>query len=173
MNRLALLTAMALAAPFAVSAATVTQQGGGPYDITSDTFFTGVVNSGGGGPGSYTVDFFTPGDTRIAEADAAVTAGTVNISFTGLMMSWVDGLNMNTLVSSTGVDSLTTTFDSTFSVQQLRFDWTNSDADQGFRYDVTTTTVIPLPASVLLLGTALAGFGVFRRRQRATDGAVS
>lgn len=165
MNRLALFAVVALAAPFGVSAATVTQQGGGPYDITSDTFFTGIAQSVAGGAGSYIVDFFTPGGMRIAKADAAVTAGTVGISFTGLTMSWIDGVSLNTLFAVEGIDTLTTVFDASFPVQQLRFDWTDSDAGQGFRYDVATT--IPLPASILLMGSALAGLGMFRRRQRA------
>lgn len=70
MKGMAFFTIIALAAPLGLSAATVTEQGGGRYDITSDTFFTGTANSGTGGAGSHSVELFTPGPFRIAKADA-------------------------------------------------------------------------------------------------------
>lgn len=171
MNRLTVLALAAAIAPVSVSAATIAAEGGGPYDVTSDTLFTGIVTSAADGPGSYVLDFFTPGETIIANADAAVTPATVNISFSNLTMSWVDGLNLNTLVASSGVDELSTTFDTDFPVQQLVFDWTDSDAGSGFRFDVETEFAaiapIPVPASVLLLGSALAGAGIFGRKRKA------
>lgn len=171
MYKVALFALAAMVAPIGVSAATVTVEGGGPYDVTSDTFFTGIVQSSADGAGSYVVDFFTPGDTVTAIADAAVTAGTVNISFTNLTMSWIDGLNLNTLVSSTGVDSLSTVFDTSFPLQQLVFEWTDSDNQAGFRFDVeTSVAAVPLPASLILFGSALAGLGIFGRRRKWTGG---
>ena len=166
---------MALAAPVGVSAATNTGNSGTTYDITSDSLFTGIANSGDGGAGNYTVRFFTPGPTVNALAQAGLTDAAISASFTDLKMIWVDGATLNELVSASGVDTLSTVFDMTFPNQQLRFEWTNSDAGQGFRYDVITDVqtgvgVIPLPASVLLLGSALAGLGVFRRRQTAAKG---
>ncbi len=171
MYKVALFALATMFVPLGVSASTVTVQGGGPYDVTSDTFFTGIVQSTADGAGSYVLDFFTPGDTVNAIADAAVTAGTVNQSFTGLTMSWIDGLNLNTLVSATGVDSLSTVFDLNFPVQQLVFNWTDSTALAGFRFDVeTSVAAVPLPASLILFGSALAGLGVFGRRRKWTGG---
>lgn len=165
MNRYVLCTLAALVAPLGVSAATIAKEGNGPYDVTSDTLFTGIVESSADGAGSYVLDFFTSGAMVTAVADAAVTEATIASSFTGLTMSWIDGLELNTLVSAAGVDELTTVFDSGFPVQQLRFDWTNSVDGAGFRFDVTTTPV-PLPASAVLIGTTLAGLGFLGRRQR-------
>lgn len=170
MKALALFTVAAVIAPLGVSAAVVTE-GGGPYDVSSEALFTGVAVSDAGGAGSYILDFFTPGVTIDAEADAAVTQATVNQSFTGLSMSWVDGLALNTIVSASGVDTLSTVFDMTFPTQQLRFDWTDSVAGQGFRFDVTTTggvSTIPVPASLLLLLSGIGGLGLFGARRKRT-----
>lgn len=169
MNRFVVCAIVAMGAPMGVSAATIATQGGGPYDISSDTLFTGIVVSESDGAGSYVLDFFTSGEEVKAIAEAAVTAATVNISFANLTMSWIDGLSNNTLVSSAGVDTLTTVFNAAYPIQQLSFDWTNSDAGAGFRFDVATNVApIPLPASILLFGSALAGLGAINRRKRTT-----
>jgi hypothetical protein len=173
-----LLTSCVLAmTSFGAAAATIVTDIDGPYDITSDTLFTGIVQSLSDGAGSYVIDFFTPGATTVAVADAAVTAATVNTSFINLTMSWLDGLEMNTLVSAAGVDTLTTLFDGTFPVQQLVFEWTDSDDQAGFRFDVeANVSAIPLPAGFLLLGSGGALFGLlgWRRRMAArSDRAVA
>lgn len=160
-------------APLSASAVTTAVQGGGPYDVASDTLFTGVVESTADGPGSFILDFFTSGNRVVAIADAAVTDATVDTSFGNLSMSWIDGLELNTLVSATGVDTLTTVFDETFPVQQLRFDWTDSISEAGFRFDVETSiSEVPIPASILFLGSALAGFGYLGRRRRGGLGSA-
>ncbi|MFW2545250.1 VPLPA-CTERM sorting domain-containing protein [Primorskyibacter sp. 2E107] len=169
MHKIALFTLAAIIAPLGVSAATIAAEGGGPYDVTSDTLFTGIVTSSGDGAGSYILDFFTSGATQEAVANAAVTEATINSSFTDLSMSWIDGLALNTIVSAAGVDQLTTVFNGMYPVQQLRFDWTDSVNGAGFRFDVTTTiAAVPLPASALLLLTAFAGAG-FAGRKRKTQ----
>ena len=171
MNRLAVCAVVALFVPMAAVASTDVDNSNGPFDVTSDTLFTGAVDSGAGGAGSYIVEFTWPGGPSVLGiADAAVTNATVQDSFTGLMMSWIDGASLNSITSTTGVDSLSTLFSEANPIQQLRFDWTDSVSNQSFRFDVTTsveTGVIPLPASFLLLGTALAGFGVLRRRKHS------
>lgn len=166
MKRLALLTLAVVIAPFGLSAATIAVEGGGPYDVSTETLFTGIVTSSADGAGSYVIDFFTSGPAVTAVVDAAVTDATINTSFTDLTMSWIDGLNLNTIVSATGVDTLTSVFDTGFPVQQLVFAWTDSVNGSGFRFDVATTPV-PLPASVLLLGAAFAGLGVVTRARRS------
>jgi hypothetical protein len=172
MYKIALFTMAAAIAPLGASAATIAVQGGGPYDVSIESLFTGIVISSADGAGSYVLDFFTSGPVVTAVVDAAVTAATINTSFTDLTMSWIDGLALNTLVSATGVDTLTTEFNSGFPVQQLVFEWTDSDADAGFRFDVTTTPV-PLPASVLLLGAAFAGLGAVTRARGSTSASAA
>ncbi len=172
--KVALFSLAVTVAPLGASAATIAVQGGGPYDVTSDSLFTGIVESTADGAGSYILDFFTPGPTVDAIADAAVTEATTNSSFTGLTMSWIDGLNLNTLVSAAGVDTLSTSFNTVFPVQQLRFDWTDSVNEAGFRFDVeTTVAAVPLPASILLFGSALAGLGIFGRRRKWAEGVTA
>lgn len=166
MKKLVLFAVVAVVVPLGVSASVVTESGG-PYDVTSDVLFTGIATSDAGGAGSYVVSFFTPGASVTAVADAAVTQATVDASFTDLTMSWIDGLALNAIVSASGVDTLSTVFDMTFPVQQLRFDWTNSVAGQGFRFDVTTeamVSTIPVPASILLLLSGLGGLGLLGAR---------
>lgn len=81
-------------------------------------------------------------------------------------MSWIDGVNLNSIVSATGVDTMTSVFDGGFPVQQRVFAWSNSVAEAGFRFDVETTPV-PLSASVLRLGAAFAGLGVVSRARKS------
>lgn len=172
MNKLVVFAVAAAIAPLGVSAATVVVDGAPPYDVLSDTLFTGIVLSRDGGAGRYVVDFFTTQTTAIAVAEAAVTDATVNASFTGLIMSWDNGIFRDDVLSARGVDTLTTVFDRVGELHTLSFDWTDSVANQGFRFDVTSrfepdsVGVIPLPASILMLLTALGGFGVFGARKR-------
>ena len=159
--------ALALA-PFAASAITLVQEGAGPFDVTSDTLFTGIVTSLAEGPGAYTIDFFAPGGSTSAEADAAVTFESVNTIFTDLTMSWIDGLTSNTIVQSPGIDTLTTVFAAPRLIQQLQFSWSGSTLGAGFGFDVVTGVAqVPLPAPVLLLLSALVGLGFVSRGRRS------
>lgn len=174
MYKAAVFSLFAIAAPLGASANTIAFEGGGPYNISSDSLFTGIVTSSADGAGSYILDFFTPGQTVVGVADAAVTQATIDSSFTDLSMSWIDGRSSNTLDSAAGVDTLTTEFNDEFPVQQLRFDWSDSVAEAGFRFDVETdVTPVPLPASILLIGSALAGLGLFGRRRKQPVGVAA
>lgn len=169
MNK-ALLFATLFLAPAIAPAATIVVEGGGPYDVTSDTLFSGIAISFTGGAGSYTIDFFTPGAVAGAVADAAVTSAAISTLFTDLTMSWIDGETLNTLVQAPGIDTISTIFSGAFPTQQLVFSWSDSVQLAGFGFDVSTETAsmpqpIPLPASVLLLGAALGGLGVLGRRR--------
>ena len=168
MKKLAMFAAAAAIAPFGLSASTIVTNGGGPYDISSDTLFTAIVVTDGG-PGSYIIDFFNSSDDVLALASAAVTTTTVSDSFDNLEMSWFNAVELGTIVQLTGVTVLSTVFDAEFPEQTLRFEWTDSVAGSGFRADVVPTMVpsaIPLPASVLLLGSALGGLGLLRGRRK-------
>jgi len=52
---------------------TVVAQGGGPYDITLDSFFLGTVDNPSGGAGSYSVAFTSSTDPLPATASASIT----------------------------------------------------------------------------------------------------
>lgn len=161
-----------LLAPAVAQAATIVVEGGGPYDVTSDTLFAGVASSFTGGPGTYILDFFTPGATVGAVADVAVTAAAINTLFTDLTMSWIDGATLQTIVQAPGIDTLSTVFSTAFPMQKLEFSWSDSVQFAGFGYDVTTTMAsdpnpIPLPASILLLGAAFGAIGLAARRRAA------
>lgn len=112
---------------------------------------------------------------------AGTGASTVTISLNalslvqGLTMSWIDALT-NTVLSSTPVTgsdvSLTTKFeDPDTLIQTMKVSWTGVKPNPvtgkppaAFDGDVALTTV-PLPAGLLLMGTALAGLGIVRRRK--------
>lgn len=167
MNK-AMMIAAVLLFPAVASATTIVVEGADPYDVTSDSLFSGVVISFDGGAGAYTVDFASPGPVVGAIADAAVTSAAVNTIFTDLTMSWLDGATLNTLVQAPGIDTLSTVFSGAFLSQRLRFSWSDSVQLAGFGFDVSTTpTPVPLPAGVLLLGAALGGLGLIRGRRVA------
>lgn len=143
---------------------------GGSYDITSDTLFTGQVNSMGGS-GSYSVNFTSPANPVFSTANAAITVGILG-TFTNLTVAWYDAAT-NSLLNSTpilaGITTLNTIFQSNHDRlgQDLVFSWDNSSASTNngpisFVFDVAP---VPLPAGGLLLITALGGLALVRRRK--------
>lgn len=173
MNMKAILTAGALAVsmPFAASAAQLIVDGG-EYSISEGSEFFGNVGgaSNGGGAGSWSVLFDATTDPLTAGASA--TIGNIVLSqFTDLTMEWIaesDGFVLASAAVTTDDFSLTTVFTEVGVLagddnpQFLVLSW--SDSSEGAGFDVEVAAV-PLPAGVLLMGTALAGFGVMRRRK--------
>lgn len=154
-------------APFAASAVTLVEEGAGPFDVTADTLFTGVVKSLAEGPGIFSINFFAPGGSTDATADVAVTFESVMTIFSDLTMSWVDGVTQNTIVQSPGIDTLTTVFVAPNLLQQLQFSWSGSTLGAGFGFDVVTAvSQVPLPAPLLLLLSAIAGLAFLSRGRR-------
>lgn len=156
----------------AASAVTVVSAGG-TYDIKSDPLFIGTATSPGG-PGSYAVNFTSPVDPLIGQANASVTINVFGL-FTGLTMSWVDTANPSNVFATTAIlgSGLQTTLNTLFSSastslsQTLVFSWAGSTAPSnggviGFDFDVSA---VPLPAGGMLLLTALGGLVLMRRRQ--------
>ena len=162
-----LLAAALLAIPFGASAATIVFEGDGPYDVTADTLFSGIVISSAGGAGTYTTDYFSPGSTVGANAEAAVTTADIGTVFTDLTMAWTGAGAANSIVLAPGLDDLSTVFQSGSLEQSLTFSWTDSVQSAGFGYDVTTAiSPVPIPASALLLFGAVGGLGLLRRRRQ-------
>jgi hypothetical protein len=162
---LAVAAICALAAQKA-EAVTIVDEGDGPYDITTDTLFTGEVDNPTGGAGSYIVDFTSSQDPLPATAAASVTEGVLG-TFTDLTMEWQDasGTALATTPVFDPVTRLETTFASPNLAQSLAFSWTGSTAEQGFDFEVSP---VPLPAGVWLMLGALGGLAGLRHRRKAT-----
>lgn len=157
-----------LVVPAVASAATIVTEGGGPYDVTSDTQFTGIAISEDGGAGTYTVDFFSPSAPRTARAESAVTIFDVGTIFSGLLMTWLGPQTPTVVMVAPGLNDLATLFDDGVLSQGLQFAWTASVDGAGFGFDVATSVpAVPLPATGLLLLGTLGGMAAFRRRRRA------
>lgn len=169
MRKTLIIAVCAALLPMAASASTVVIQGGGPYDVQSDSLFFGAVSSNAGGAGSFTIDFFNGSGSVLAIADAAVTNAGISTLFTDLTISWLDGLTLNTLVQAPGIETLSTVFTDMFQSQRLVFDWSNSVAGAGFGFDVETElSAVPIPAALPLFFSALFGLGFSTRRRRNT-----
>lgn len=169
MRKFLIIAVCATLLPMAANAATVVIQGGGPYNVQSDSLFFGAVSTNAGGAGSFTIDFFNTSGAVLAIADVAVTSAAVNTLFTGLTISWLDGFTLNTITQAPGIDTLSTVFSGMFQSQSLVFDWSNSVAGAGFGFDVETQlSEVPVPAALPLFFSALFGLAFASRRRRDT-----
>lgn len=159
------LAATISAAPFAANALSVADVNGNHLlGSCGDIEWTDIVE-GNGSAGSYTTDFQSC--TTPADGTAHVTIGTsVAGTFANLVASWENGDTVQ--VTDAGfqllpgeVFDLFTVFTAATNPQALTFTWDASTKGAGFDYTVSS---VPLPAGVLLLGTAIAGLGFARRK---------
>ena len=161
------------AASFAVSASAVTIEvsDGDAYNISDgDLFYGSVANVGGSG--SLTVEFTSVVDL-LAGANASLTnfvAGT----FDDLTMSWISATGTTSIAVLAGITNLETLFiDPDTLIQSFMLSWSGSlGTGPGFNFDISGSNYVantPLPASLLLMLTALAGLVVVSRfRHKAT-----
>jgi hypothetical protein len=169
------LTAAAVfaALPMMASAATVPvisddPTGANPTMISAGENFaaTFFIFSGDGGAGDFDHTFQLSDD---GTGNANVTIDALNAGqFTDLVAKWLNA-DTNVVIASAALNSgvqttLATTFADPDSLNQvLQISWTDSVKAVGFDGSVQISTV-PVPAGLLLLGTALAGLGLARRK---------
>ena len=168
MNYKALIAAAAIAAaPMAASASVVifddeaTALGAGETFEASFAF----IADGMGGDFRHTFNLSEEGTGEALVTINAITLG----QFEGLVAQWLNAAD-DSVIATVDLDSITTTtlsttFEDPNSLSQvLQILWTDSVKGAGFDGSVTVSTV-PVPAGLLLMGTALAGLGMTRRKK--------
>ena len=163
------LAAAVAVAPVAASAMTIAVGGGTGTYLLGDcpggaSMVIGDVTAAGGA-GSHDVSFESCSEPANGIANASITIAVASV-FENLTMSWENGESVvitdgsGNLVGGTML-AASTVFTAATNPQLLSFAWTGSLKDASFDYDVSA---VPVPAGLLLLGTALAGLGLARRK---------
>lgn len=156
--------ALALSVSGGVSeAATVITNGGSSGISYGDDFVAQILNPSGAG--SFTHTFTSVVDPLGVNAQVSVL--TITGTFTGMVLSWLDG-SLATL-SSISVIPTTTTLATVFTIpnltQSVRVSWTGSTTNAIAVLGVVAA--VPVPAGGLLLIGALGGLAALRRRKKA------
>ena len=173
-------TAVALM-PMAASAAVVENCDssgnpvGGAGDVTGGDVYNCDFNAFDTN-GSVQLDFFA------SSTPAGAVSSNINLSegnsLTSATLAWWEadsGGNLLSLITSEEANlndaktRVTTVFDGTApDYQSVVFSWTGFSSGNQLPMDINIQVVpnaVPVPAGILLMGTALAGFGVMRRRK--------
>ena len=141
---------------------------GGSYDIGGGPYYWDASFNGNDGSGSVS---FTFSNTSGSDAHVQIADGTVGQSFAGsfaggVTASWASGDTAFVPGATTSVGGgwSIATFIADGASDVLTISWAGA---QGFKSDIDfTVSAVPLPAGVLLLGTALVGAGAFASRRK-------
>ena len=168
MKKVALAAAFVMAAPVAAVAASIV----GSIDIAGSVTNNGTFVGDGG------VTFNGNGSTQLATGDFSsvpapaledVTLTDITFAAPGDIWS-VGGFTFTadsfSNVGNTSFTAMGIISSASFSDTEGLLVFTTQGANATASFS-STTTAVPLPAGILLMGTALAGFGVMRRRKKA------
>jgi len=86
-------------------------------------------------------------------------------AFQNLSITWYAGTGTGGTVLSTGTTDATTTFDTELT-QTVEVYWESTDPNHEFTVGSVVISAVPVPAGLVLMGTALAGLGAMRRKQK-------
>ncbi len=165
--------ALVAIAPAAASAFSVNSSSniaaGGSYEIGDGPYYWDAAFNGNDGSGSVSFTFSntTGSDTHFQIADGSVGQSFAGSFAGGVTASWGSGATAFVPGATTSVGggwSIATLIAEGAS-DVLTISWVGA---QGFKADIDfTVSAVPLPAGVLLLGTALVGAGAFASRRKS------
>lgn len=173
---LAATAAVAMSAGASFAATEIFDGGTTMLPSNSNTLFTFEVDQDQGD-----MDFrhtFTVAAAGSGTAEVSLTTDIVGL-FAGLQLEWLDASDDSVLASAPaviGITTLSTDFTDPDTLSQtLSINWSNTllgapDFDGQVRIIVgegEEPPAVPLPAGIFLLGTALGGLGIARRRKKA------
>ena len=173
MNLKATLAAAAIALTLPFSAHAITFDGdlldGDVVEIgLGDIFIMDIFGDAVDGAGSASYGFTATEDL------IALNTSTLNpdVGFAGATVSWTENADGTGVISTLSTADILADLSISTTIllgetKYLYATWTNVTEDRSnFDFRVVTEPV-PVPAGILLMGTALAGFGVMRRRKKA------
>lgn len=172
LSTLTLAAAIAVA-PFAANAFSVNPNSniaaGGTYEIGAGPYYWDATFSGNDADGSASFTFVntTGSDSHIQIADGTVGQSNAGWFSQGVTATWSNGASAFVAGAKTSVGGgwSIATFIADNASDTLTISWAGA---KGFKSDIDfTVAAVPLPAGVLLLGTALVGMGAFASRRKA------
>lgn len=141
---------------------------GGIYAINSGPYFWDATFTGGDADGSATFTFVnqTGQGTQLSIADGTVQQSMVGQFAGGVTASWASGESATVAASNTSIGGgfSISSYLAAGASDVLTISWAGA---QGFKSNIDfAVAAVPLPAGVMLLGTALVGMGAVGARKK-------